>query len=184
MFKLLLLATTLTALTPEERAAIAAAEINQQYAAASHAAAINKKVWILSVPKAQTVKEKAKVFEQIVTSYRQPTTHTHTCANKHSWDHKENSGHVCTALVMRNGKIEQCGLVSTVQDSPRKMVTMTRKIRSLEENVASAKVEVPSLIRQIETTPVNYVQQYIMPSHTASSLACANGQCSTITRWR
>lgn len=183
MLKLLLLASTLTALTPEEHAAVAAADINQQYSAAKAAAEINKKVWILSTPQVAVKGFKSPkgepLVDQIVTTLRQPNGHTHTCANHHTWDHKENDGHICTAPVIRNGKIEQCGLVSTIQDSPKKMVTMVRVVKSTEKNAPSAVVATKEITRQ-QATPVNFVEQYI----TRSSGGCANGQCSTITRWR
>ena len=184
MLKLLALAAALTALTPEEKTAIAAAEINQEHLAKTAAAEINKKVWILSTPTSRsevtrTAKAKPKIVEQIVTAYRQPETHTHTCANKHTWDHRENDGHVCTAWVERNGKIERCGLTQTVQDSRKQTVTMTRKVASTVANAESAKAEVPSLVRQIETRPVSFVESYVMPARVGSGASgCANGQCS------
>lgn len=175
----LLIAMSMMSLTPEEHAAIAAAEINQQYAAAAHAAEINRKVWILTPA---TTTSRSNVVDQIVTTLRAPNGHTHTCANKHTWDHKENSGHVCTAPVMRNGKIEQCGLTATIQDSPKKMVTMVRAVRSAESTAPAAVIATREITR---ATPVNFVEQYIMPARVGSaSSACANGQCSTVTRWR
>lgn len=83
-------------------------------------------VWVIT--ERGELKGPAPRYEwRIETTYRQPSGHTHS-DGFHTWDHVANPKHVCNALVIRNGKVEACGRVQTIVDSPSRMVTVTRKV--------------------------------------------------------
>ncbi len=61
--------------------------------------------WPVSAPAVKTV--------PTVATARQPSGHTHTCANGHTWDHSVTAGHNCPV----------CGLSQYVQDARPRAVT-------------------------------------------------------------
>lgn len=91
--------------------------------------------------------------------YRRPVGHTHTCANGHTFDHKDgaNKDHVCP----------HCGVVVTETDPRPRMVKET----------------VPGLEAVTTEGPVTY-QRVLTATITPQSIgsACANGSCAMPTR--
>ncbi len=102
-----------------------------------------------------------------VATTRAAVSHTHSCSNGHAlvtWDHASNPGHNCPV----------CGRMVTVQDPPGRRVTVFQR------------VVVPAEVHTAATPPVAAPVAYppSLVRYTAATSACANGQCSTISRRR
>lgn len=138
------------------------------------------------------------VVQAITTTYRQPRGHTHSHVHvaadgtrtTHTWDHQENSGHTCTALVVRNGRIERCGAAQYVQDHSPRLVTMTRMNPDAVNVVESPRVPTGMYERLFAPTAPAAVQS--IPAKTALTTfptelfggGCANGNCSAVSTLR
>lgn len=95
--------------------------------------------------------------QKIVTTYRQPHGHTHTCPRcGTTWDHASNPGHSCP----------KCGTMQFNQDSRPKLIAVTTTVPA----VAPA-ATVPSKV-QFGTVTVDY----------SGFGGCANGSCGTPQR--
>jgi hypothetical protein len=133
------------------------------------AAAISAQQFVV-VNKMPPVAKATAVVTTIQTTYRQAHGHTHTDAAGHSWDHQSNPGHVCNALVVRNGQIVRCGLPQYVQDRSPRSVTVTRV------------VSVPQASTAVQAIPVQSprVQSFDMLFGTGGG--CPNGNCANLRR--
>ncbi len=110
---------------------------------------------------------------QVILSTRAPQTpHTHSHVAEdgsiHAWDHNSNPGHVCNVPVVRNGKIEACGVTQNVQDARKHAVTVAHVVRV--DSSQAAAVAPQSAPTFAYTSPVIY-------RANATRGSCPNGSC-------
>ncbi len=115
---------------------------------------------------APAVAKVATVITKTVVTTRSPVGHTHTDRNGHTWDHAANPTHTC----------QFCGATQYVQDTSPRPVTVMRKVQVTVPETPPVPPASPVLRTTTVATPV-----YALPQ---ASSACANGQCSTISKGR
>ncbi len=121
-----------------------------------------------SAPPAPAPVKVATVTKTIVTT-RAPVGHTHTDRNGHTWDHQANPTHTC----------QFCGATQYVQDTYSRPVTVMRTVQVAVPETPPAPPAPPA--PPVPRTTTVAAPLYVLPQ---ASSACANGQCSTVSKGR
>jgi hypothetical protein len=114
------------------------------------------------------VQTQVRTTTRMVTTYRRPRTHSHTCRNGHTWDHALNPTHTC----------QICGAQQFVQDTPWRMIPVTSQ-QVVEVPIAPAWTDspptpanTPARATAVRTPTIQEVQRVMRYSQ-----GCASGNC-------